>query len=140
MREWTASVGAACLWLVCSVAVWQGAATARAGLPPAETGNASVYGTQLNGKSTASGEPYDGSLLTAAHRTLPLGSEVRVTNLSNGRSVRVRVNDRGPHVAGRIIDLSSAAAAALRVHGIARVRLDAISEPDRGGTAGRAAR
>jgi rare lipoprotein A len=91
---------------------------------------ASVYSEQLNGKKTASGERYDSSALTAAHRTLPLGAEIRVTNLDNGRSVRVRVNDRGPHVQGRIVDLSSRAAAALGIGtGVARVRLEILSQP-----------
>ena len=99
--------------------------------PPAQKGLASVYSDRLNGKKTASGERYDSSSgLTAAHRTLPLGAEVRVTNLANGRSVRVRVNDRGPHVQGRIVDLSSRAAAALGMRtGVARVRLEILSQP-----------
>jgi rare lipoprotein A len=98
--------------------------------PPAQNGLASVYSEQLNGKKTASGESYDSSALTAAHRTLPLGAEIRVTNLDNGRSVRVRVNDRGPHVEGRIVDLSSRAAAALGIRaGVARVRLEILSQP-----------
>jgi rare lipoprotein A len=98
--------------------------------PPAQRGLASVYSDHLNGKKTASGESYDSSGLTAAHRTLPLGAEIRVTNLTNGRSVRVRVNDRGPHVEGRIVDLSSRAAAALGMRtGVARVRLEILSQP-----------
>jgi rare lipoprotein A len=99
-------------------------------LPTAEEGLASVYGEEFNGKSTASGERYESGRLTAAHRTLPLGSVVRVTSLDNGKSVRVRINDRGPHVQGRIIDLSSSAAAALGMSaGAARVRLRVLSEP-----------
>jgi rare lipoprotein A len=91
---------------------------------------ASVYSDHLNGKKTASGERYDSSGLTAAHRTLPLGAEIRVTNLDNGRSVRVRVNDRGRHLQGRIVDLSSGAAAALGMRtGVARVRLEILSQP-----------
>jgi len=98
--------------------------------PPAQKGLASVYSEQLNGKKTASGERYDSSGLTAAHRTLPLGAEIRITNLDNGRSVRVRVNDRGPHVQGRIVDLSSRAAAALGIRaGVARVRLEILNQP-----------
>jgi rare lipoprotein A len=98
--------------------------------PPAQRGLASVYSDHLNGKKTASGESYDSSELTAAHRTLPLGAEIRVTNLANGRSVRVRVNDRGPHVEGRIVDLSSRAAAAIGMRtGVARVRLEILRQP-----------
>jgi rare lipoprotein A len=80
------------------------------------------------GKATASGEPYNMYDLTAAHPTLPLGSLVRVTNLRNGRAIVVRVNDRGPVVEGRIIDVSYSAAQALRFkeQGIQRVRLDLV--------------
>jgi rare lipoprotein A len=78
-----------------------------------QTGEASWYGERHQGRRTASGEVYDMHQLTAAHRALPLGTHVLVTNLQNGRSVEVRVNDRGPTVAGRIIDLSYAAARAL---------------------------
>ena len=78
-----------------------------------EKGEASWYGERHQGRRTASGEPYDMYRLTAAHPALPLGTRVLVTNLQNGRSVEVRVNDRGPTVAGRIIDLSYAAAQAL---------------------------
>ena len=74
------------------------------------TGEASWYGRQHHGKRTASGETYDMHKLTAAHRTLPLGTRVRVTNLDNGRVVDVRINDRGPFVSGRVLDLSYAAA------------------------------
>jgi rare lipoprotein A len=99
-------------------------------LPPAEEGLASVYSEQFNGKRMASGERYDGNIRMAAHRTLPFGTVVRVTNLGNGKSVRVRINDRGPHVQGRIIDLSSSAAAALGIStGVARVRLEILSQP-----------
>lgn len=75
-----------------------------------QTGEASWYGRQHHGKRTASGETYDMHKLTAAHRTLPLGTRVRVTNLDNGRTVDVRINDRGPFVASRVLDLSYAAA------------------------------
>ena len=73
---------------------------------PYQIGTASWYGSYFQGRATASGEPYDMYDLTAAHPTLPLGSWVRVTNLHNGRAVVVRINDRGPIVPGRIIDLS----------------------------------
>ena len=80
-----------------------------------ERGLASWYGTKFHGRRTSSGEPYDMYAMTAAHRTLPLPSYVRVTNLENGRSIVVRVNDRGPFHANRIIDLSYAAATKLGI-------------------------
>src|SRR5579862_95780 len=93
---------------------------------PYEVGTASWYGSYFDGRTTASGEPYNMYDLTAAHPTLPLGSWVRVTNLHNGRKVYVRINDRGPIVPGRIIDLSYGAAEALEFKhkGLQRVRLD----------------
>jgi len=91
----------------------------------AQSGIASVYGTE-SGK-TASGEPARPSGLTAAHRTLPLGSHVRVTNKNNGRSVVVRINDRGPYIGGRIIDLTPAAAHALGFSGLAPLTVDRVS-------------
>ena len=75
-----------------------------------QRGRISLYGREFSGKKTASGEPFDPQELTMAHRTLPFGTRVRVTNLENQRSVEVVVNDRGPFVAGRIADLSEAAA------------------------------
>ena len=75
-----------------------------------EQGAASYYADSLQGNLTASGEPYDKNAMTAAHRTLAFGTVVRVTNLDNGKSIVVRINDRGPHVKSRIIDLSRAAA------------------------------
>ena len=89
----------------------------------AEICRASHYGVGdgYGGKRTASGEIMNPNAMTAAHRTLPFGSVVRVTNLDNGRSVTVRVNDRGPFVAGRCIDLSAAAARAIGMGGTARV-------------------
>jgi rare lipoprotein A len=91
-----------------------------------EVGTASWYGEQFQGKETASGEPFDMRDFTAAHPSLPLGTFVKVTNLRNGRAVRVRINDRGPVVDGRIIDLSYNAARALgfKDRGIQKVRLD----------------
>ena len=98
---------------------------------PYQIGTASWYGENFEGKPTASGEPYDMYDMTAAHLTLPMGSYVRVTNLRNGKAVVVRVNDRGPIVPGRIIDLSYGAAQALqfRQKGLQRVRLDLINPP-----------
>jgi rare lipoprotein A len=97
---------------------------------PYQVGTASWYGSDFQGRPTASGEPYQMYDLTAAHPTLPLGTWVRVTNLHNGRRVFVRVNDRGPIIPGRIIDLSYGAAQVLRFtgKGLERVRLDVVSE------------
>jgi len=91
-----------------------------------QTGQASWYGSAFNGHKTASGEPYDMSQFTAAHLTLPINTWVRVTNLHNKRSILVRINDRGPYVGSRVLDLSSAAAAALgfRENGIAKVKIE----------------
>src|SRR5579862_166527 len=99
---------------------------------PYQVGTASWYGQIFDGKPTASGEPYDMYDMTAAHLTLPMGSYVRVTNLRNGRAVIVRVNDRGPIVPGRIIDLSYGAAQALefKQRGLQRVRLDLVNPRD----------
>ncbi len=99
-----------------------------------EVGVASWYGPGFAGRPTASGETYDPRDLTAAHPTLPLGTRVRVTDLDTGRSVVVRVNDRGPFVAGRVIDLSQAAAERLGMieRGTARVEI-ALADPDAGG-------
>jgi rare lipoprotein A len=98
---------------------------------PAE-GMASWYGPGFAGRRTANGEVFDPSQLTAAHRSLPFGTQVRVTNLSNGRSVVVRINDRGPFARGRIIDLSRAAAERIGMigSGTARVRLELLSVAD----------
>lgn len=80
---------------------------------PPQTGHASWYAHKFQGRRTANGERYDGRALTAAHRTLPFGTYVRVTSLSTSKSIVVRINDRGPFVKGRIIDLSYAAATTL---------------------------
>jgi rare lipoprotein A len=95
---------------------------------PYQIGTASWYGEYFDGKPTASGEDYDMYDMTAAHPTLPLGSYVRVTNLRNGKAVVVKVNDRGPIVPGRIIDLSYGAARALQFEnrGLQKVRLDLV--------------
>ncbi|MDG9882033.1 septal ring lytic transglycosylase RlpA family protein [Pseudomonas putida CSV86] len=95
-----------------------------------ETGTASFYGSRHHGKRTASGEPFNQHGLTAAHRTLPFGTRVLVTNLKNERSVVVRINDRGPHTRGRLIDLSKAAAQQLDMirSGTARVRVQSLSD------------
>lgn len=75
-----------------------------------ESGKASYYADKFQGRKTASGEIFRQRRMTAAHKTLPFGTKVKVTNLSNGRTIKVRINDRGPFVAGRIIDLSKKAA------------------------------
>jgi len=95
---------------------------------PYQVGTASWYGRYFHGRPTASGEPYDMFRLTAAHRTLRLGTWVKVTNLRNGRSVIVRINDRGPVPKSRIIDLSFEAATLLdlRARGLQEVRLDVV--------------
>jgi rare lipoprotein A len=96
---------------------------------PYQVGTASWYGEYFEGRATASGEPFHMYDLTAAHPTLPLGTWVRVTNLSNGRKISVRINDRGPIIPGRIIDLSYSAAQALAFQekGLQQVRLDLVS-------------
>lgn len=92
------------------------------------TGMASWYGPGFNGNQSASGEIYNQNAMTAAHKTLPFGTRVQVTNLDNGRSTIVRINDRGPYVGGRVIDLSAAAARVLGVmqSGVAPVRLEVL--------------
>jgi rare lipoprotein A len=99
---------------------------------PYQVGTASWYGDYFVGKATASGEPYNMYDLTAAHPTLPLGTFVRVTNLRNGLTAVLRINDRGPVVPGRIIDVSYEAAQVLRFksRGLQRVRLDVVQPPD----------
>jgi rare lipoprotein A len=94
-----------------------------------EEGNASWYGVPFNGRRTSNGEIYDMNTMTAAHRTLPFNSIMRVTNLATGQQVDVRINDRGPFVAGRIIDLSFAAAKAVGIWGpgVGPVRLEMVS-------------
>lgn len=104
--------------------------------PPADsrvsqTGIASWYGPGFHGKATASGDVYNQNEMTAAHQTLPLGSKVMVTNMENGRTAEVLVNDRGPFAKGRIIDLSFAAAQSIDMvgPGTALVRLDVLDAP-----------
>ncbi len=95
-----------------------------------ERGQASWYGPGFHGRRTASGDRFDQNALTAAHRQLPLGTRVTVTNLENGRSVRVAINDRGPYVDGRVLDLSRAAAHRLGMigDGVVRVRIEATRQ------------
>ena len=95
----------------------------------AETGTASWYGAWHQGRLTADGERFDPRAFTAAHRNLPFGTILRVTNLASGAMVKVRVNDRGPYIKGRTLDLSAAAAEALGItkDGIARVRIETFA-------------
>jgi rare lipoprotein A len=118
-------------WAICLAAgTLSGTAAAADGAGITQTGTASWYGSGFQSKTTASGEPFDMNDLTAAHRSLPLDSLVRVTNLQNGRSVVVRINDRGPFERGRVIDVSARAARVLgmRNRGVARVRVEALVE------------
>jgi rare lipoprotein A len=105
-------------------------ASAPIGAEPSSVSNgvASYYGKDHHGKKTANGEVFDMYKLTAAHRSLPFGTQVKVTNLSNQRSVIVRINDRGPYYQGRIIDLSLAAAKSLEMveAGITQVKLEVV--------------
>ena len=125
--------------LVASPTVKQEIADVNGTTPPGKTmtkhhwfeiGKASWYGGSFNGRKTANGETYDMYDLTCAHRTLPLGSWIRVTNLRNKRFTLLRVNDRGPMVPNRIVDLSYAAARRLGIGGLAKVRIDAVNPAD----------
>ena len=97
-----------------------------------QIGKASWYGGKFNGRKTADGETYDMYAMTCAHRTLPLGSWIRVTNLKNNKSTFLRVNDRGPVPLNRIVDLSYAAAQKLGVAGLAKVRVEQVNPTDPG--------
>ena len=96
-----------------------------------QVGTASWYGPGFHGRKTASGERFDQNKLTAAHRSLPLDTVVKVTNLDNGKAVKVSINDRGPYVGKRVIDLSHAAARKLDMteDGTARVRIEVAELP-----------
>lgn len=95
-----------------------------------QTGKASWYGADFHGRKTASGVPFDQHAMTAAHRTLPMGTRVRVTSLETGRAILVRINDRGPFIDGRIIDLSKRAAAELGMEevGVVPVKVEALGK------------
>jgi rare lipoprotein A len=99
-----------------------------------EEGMASYYAEEFNGRKTSNGETYDMNEMTAAHRTLPFNARVKVTNVVTGKSVIVRINDRGPFKDNRIIDLSLAAAKSIEVvgNGTAKVRLELVSGGDNG--------
>jgi rare lipoprotein A len=90
---------------------------------PFQTGEASWYGPGFHGRKTANGERFNTNELTAAHKTLPFGTKVKVTNKQTGESVVVRINDRGPFAKDRVIDLSKASAQAIGISGVARVTL-----------------
>lgn len=96
---------------------------------PSQAGVASYYADRFHGRRTASGERYDRNALSAAHRTLPMGTQVRVTDIDSGDSVVVQVNDRGPFARGRVIDLSRAAASEIGLtrRGLAEVRVDVLN-------------
>ncbi|HVB79584.1 MAG TPA: septal ring lytic transglycosylase RlpA family protein [Candidatus Binataceae bacterium] len=120
----------------CQSLPWRPPATESRGF--LQVGLASWYGPGFQDHRTADGRRFNMNGLNAAHRTLPMNSLVRVTNLENGRSVVVRINDRGPYIAGRIIDLSRAAARALgmKKDGLARVRIERVPERVRERAAG----
>jgi peptidoglycan lytic transglycosylase len=126
-----AGVGLMLLFVGCSlppVASWH--PTAGPSGPYVEVGTASWYGPGFLGNRTSSGEVYTGQDMTAAHQTLPLGTRVMVTNLENSRSVEVRINDRGPFVKGRVLDLSHAAARQLALigPGTTEVRIESVDD------------
>ena len=125
-RKGIASVLVFALLLVAMVAF--AAETLTGAVGQTESGLAAVYSGRLNGHRTASGARYNAKALTAAHQTLPFGTRVKITNLKNNKSVVVRVNDRGPKQAGRILDISKAAAKALGIHhnGMAEVKLEVV--------------
>jgi rare lipoprotein A (RlpA)-like double-psi beta-barrel protein len=95
-----------------------------------QVGLASWYGSEWQGKRTASGEHFDQRKLTAAHRTLPLDTKIKVTNLENGKTIEVKVNDRGPYIPGRVLDLSTQAAKMLGMEkeGLALVRIEIVPQ------------
>lgn len=98
-----------------------------------QTGTASWYGSKYHGRKTSSGERYNKEDMTAAHNTLPFGTKVKVTNLANNESVILRINDRGPYVGKRIIDVSEVAARKLNMHkqGVARVEVEVVELPEK---------
>jgi len=108
------------------------AAAIERGVSPVQVGVVSWYGAAFHDRPTASGERFDSEAFTMAHPTLPFGTQVKVTNLRNGRTVVVRVNDRGPFVGKRIADLSRAAAAQLGMmkRGVAKARIEVLDEAE----------
>jgi rare lipoprotein A len=120
-----AGVLAASVLLTAGCSLWRGNAPGQV-----QVGTASWYGAELQGRRTASGERFDEGAFTAASPSLPIGTRVRVTNLANGRSAVVRINDRGPFGRGRVLDVSYAAARALGMvgSGTARVRIETLGD------------
>jgi len=116
-KAWPLWLAGLALLLDLGIAVSTGLGHSTPGVGDILRGQATWYGAELQGNPTASGEPFDMYGLTAAHRTLPLGSRARVTNLANGKDVIVRINDRGPGRAGVMIDLSYGAAQAIGMQG-----------------------
>lgn len=121
----------ACPGKISPIESHKGGTTKEAESKPSETGKASYYGKKFHGKKTASGERYDMHALTAAHRTLAFGTKVEVINLKNDKSVTVRINDRGPAIKNRIIDLSYRAAKEIGMiqDGVTKVSLRLVSKP-----------
>ncbi len=134
MAEWRSSGGRVAV--VLAIAVLAGCSTRVVAPTPGhpQSGVASWYGPGFHGQPTSSGAIYDQHALTAAHQKLPLGTRTRVTNLANGKTVDVLINDRGPFAKGRIIDLSYAAAREIGMlgPGTARVRVDVLERPPNG--------
>ena len=120
----------ATMMAVMSVGTWGTIAFAQA-VGDVQEGDASFYAASLEGNKTASGEPYDHSAMTAAHREFAFGTKVKVTYLKTGKTVEVTINDRGPHAKGRILDLSGAAAKSLGMidDGHGKVRIEVLSTP-----------
>ncbi len=130
--KWAGGAIPRLLLFLAAFTLWNGVARADQSdpidYPEPKVGRASWYGPGFAGRKTASGERFNPEELTAAHRTLPLGTKVRVTNLHNGRSVLIRVNDRGPFIRGRDLDLSAGAARELRMtgRGVAQVLIQPL--------------
>lgn len=130
-RRWRGLLTAAVVVMLPVIAADDDAMAQRAPSVYVQHGVASWYGPGFHGRKTASGDRFDQGRLTAAHRKLPLGTRATVVNLANGKSVRVEINDRGPYVRGRILDLSKAAAARLgmKKDGVTDIRL-VVTEDD----------
>ena len=140
-KRWGVLAVAIALLAVIALGGWKYAGKGRDALTFIETGVASWYGPSFQGKKTASGERYNQNELTAAHKNLPLGSHATVISLETGKAVNVEINDRGPYVPGRKIDLSKEAARQLGIlhDGTAKVRIEATAsqlDPDGDGKPG----